>query len=77
MYMKEKNLGAGRWHEYDFRIAGNSEFYKALLRQMVGLPAKLPGENGENQQSLGVNKRQSHKISDRRNMSGFFHQGKR
>lgn len=74
--MNNKNLGGGNWHEYDFRIAGNSEYHKALLRQMIGLPAKLPGEKSEISKTPRPGQTNSSKTSHRGYMPGYFQQGK-
>jgi hypothetical protein len=52
------------WKEFDFKIAsdythGSPEFYRSLLRHMLGLPELLPGEKNGNTQ----------KPSDKRNSS--------
>lgn len=74
MYMNGKN-----WQELDFRVAsdythGSPEYYRTLLRQMIGLPNLLPGEKSENKQSKSGHARRSGKIPHRRNMPGFFHE---
>ena len=77
MYMNGKN-----WQELDFRVAsdythGSPEYYRTLLRQMIGLPTLLPGEKSE------IHKQQSNKqkhISAKSGegyMSSFLQQGKR
>lgn len=71
--MNQKNLGGGNWHEFDFRIAGDSEYYKALLRQMIGVPSALPGEKSEVSQQKPNRQRHPHKRSSEGDMSGFLH----
>ena len=73
--MKESN-----WQELDYKVAsdythGSPEYYRTLLRQMIGVPKLLPGEKNDSitKQYRSPN---TSKIPLRRNMSGFFHQSK-
>ena len=73
MYMNGKN-----WQELDFRVAsdythGSPEYYRTLLRQMIGLPNLLPGEKSEVSQQKPNRQRHPHKRSSEGDMSGFLH----
>jgi hypothetical protein len=42
-------MNKSNWQELDFKVAsdytyGSPEYYRTLLRQMIGLPELLPGE---------------------------------
>lgn len=73
--MKESN-----WQELDFKVAsdytyGSPEYYRTMLRKMIGVPKLLPGE--KNDLSDQLKSPNTPKISGGGNMSGFFHKGKR
>ena len=73
-------MNGKHWEELDFRVAsdythGSPEYYRTLLRQMIGIPNLLPGEKSETKLPKTSRKRSSSKISDRRNMSDIFYQG--
>ena len=66
-----------KWQELDYKVAsdythGSPEYYRTLLRQMIGIPNLLPGEKNDlsTKQYRSPN---SAKVPSRRNMSGFFH----
>jgi len=73
-------MNGKNWQELDFKVAsdysgGSPEYYRTLLRQMLGLPNLLPGEKSENQQPIKNKQTRTNKVSATRNMSGFFHKG--
>ena len=74
-------MNGKNWQELDYRVAsdythGSPEYYRELLRNMIGIPSLLPGEKRD----LSTKRHQSpntSKISSRGIMSGFLHKGKR
>jgi hypothetical protein len=72
--MQESN-----WQELDYKVAsdythGSPEYYRTLLRQMIGIPNLLPGEKNDTP-TKQYRPPNSPKISRRGNMPGFFHKG--
>jgi len=68
------------WKELDYRVAsdythGSPEYYRTLLRQMIGLPKFLPGEKGDISQQQHI-KRDSVAGTPKRHMSSDVQQGK-
>lgn len=73
--MQESN-----WQELDFKIAsdythGSPEYYRTLLRQMVGIPTLLPGE--KNDISNKFKPTTANKVSGGGYMSSFLHKNER
>lgn len=80
MYMDNTNPGAKNWQELPLKVAsdytyGSPEYHNWLLRQIVGIPKKLPGEKSEVHEPQSTDKRTSAKIPSRRNMPDIFYQG--
>lgn len=69
MYMNKPN-----WQEFDFRVAsdlskGTPEYYRELLRNMLGIPSNLPGEKNAISTKQHI-KNDYYQTPDGRNMSG-------
>lgn len=70
-------MNGKNWQELDFKIAsdythGSPEYYRELLRNMIGIPSLLPGEKSD----ISTKRYQSpntSKISGGGIMSGFLH----
>jgi hypothetical protein len=70
-----------KWQELDYKVAsdythGSPEYYRTLLRQMIGVPNLLPGEKNDSstEQHRPPN---TSKVPRGGNMSGFLYKGKR
>ena len=64
------------WQELDYRVAsdytyGSPEYYRSVLRKMVGIPELLPGEKNDTSAKRSEQTDTS-KTSVRGHMSGFF-----
>jgi len=74
--MQESN-----WQELDFKVAsdythGSPEYYRTLLRQMIGIPNLLPGEKNDIS-SKQYKSPTTPKAPRGGNMSGFLYKGQR
>ena len=52
MYMTDKNIGGKQWVGLDFNVAsdytyGSPQAIRSRLRQLIGAPILLPGEQSE------------------------------
>ena len=68
------------WKELDYRVAsdythGSPEYYRTLLRQMVGIPKFLPGEKGDISQQQHI-QRDTVAGTSERSMPSKIHKGK-
>jgi hypothetical protein len=74
-------MNGKNWQELDYRIAsdythGSPEYYRELLRNMIGIPSLLPGEKRD----LSTKRHHSpnsSKIPNRRNMPGSIFKDER
>jgi hypothetical protein len=69
------------WQELDFKVAsdythGSPEYYRTLLRQMIGIPNLLPGEKNDTS-TKQYKSSNIDQISNGGYMSGILHKGKR
>jgi len=74
-------MNGKKWESLDFNFGsdynqGTPEVLKALLRQFIGLPANLPGENSANS-TKRHSKTNSPKISFRGYLQSSLRKGKR
>lgn len=73
-------MNGKNWQELDFRVAsdythGSPEYYRTLLRQMIGLPTLLPGEKSEVHKQKSDRQKNTNRKSDKGYMSSFLQQG--
>jgi hypothetical protein len=74
-------MNGKKWQELDYRIAsdythGSPEYYRELLRNMIGIPSLLPGEKRD-LSTKRHNSPNSSKIPNRRNMPGSIFKDER
>jgi hypothetical protein len=76
-------MNGKKWASLDFNVAsdythGTPEYYRTLLRQMVGIPSFLPGEKPVDiHKTAGHGKTDPSEILIRGNVSRNIHKGKR
>ena len=75
-------MNGKHWVGLDYKIAsdyteGSPEDHRSRLRQSLGIPHLLPGEKNANSEPKKSRQRIIDKFLNKRNLSSFFHKGKR